>query len=42
MAFVWTNEADGWVPGLVLFCIGVALLISARLIRTNGNGGPRP
>jgi hypothetical protein len=42
MAFIWSNNVDGWVPGLVLFCIGIALLLSARLVRTNTNGGSRP
>jgi hypothetical protein len=35
------HEERGWLPGIVLLCIGLALLISARIIRPIGNGDSR-
>ena len=36
--FVMMNNQEGYVPGIVLSCIGVALLIGARIVRPTGNG----
>ncbi len=35
------HEERGWIPGIVLLCIGLALLISARIIHPIGNGDSR-
>lgn len=36
--FIALENQEGWIPGLVLSCIGIALLISARIVRPRGNG----
>lgn len=33
------NEPEGWIPGAVLLSIGLALLLSAWIIRPKANGG---
>lgn len=35
------DEKGGWVPATVMICIGLALLLSARIVRPIGNGDTR-